>query len=154
VFAEDSAAVAGNIIAGAGIALRQLTGSPIPDAVAAVLIGLILGYVALELVRSNGDFLIGRRAPPNIESDIRKVILATPGVTAVIELVVLFLGPRRLRVLARVDIDESLSGAEVKALISRIEDRLCRGSRFIERVDVVPGGDRLRGPEVQSSAHS
>jgi len=154
VFAEDSAAVAGNIIAGVGIALRQLTGSPIPDAVAAVLIGLILGYVALELARSNGDFLIGRRAPPNIESDIRKAILGQRGVTAINELVVLFLGPRRLRVLARVDIDGRLSGAEVKALIAKIEDVLCRGSPFIERVDVVPGGDRLRGPEVESSAHS
>jgi len=82
VFAEDAAAVAGNVIAGTGIALEQLTGSTIPDAVAAVLIGLILGYVALELARSNGDFLIGRRAPPEIEANVRKTILrpaAAPG---------------------------------------------------------------------------
>src|SRR5215831_4738541 len=53
VFAEDAAAVAGNVIAGVGIGLRQLTGSPIPDGVAAILIGVILGYVALELARRN-----------------------------------------------------------------------------------------------------
>ena len=142
VFAEDSAAVAGNVIAGAGIGLRQLTGSPVPDAVAAVLIGLILGYVAFELARRNGDFLIGRRVPPQIESDVRKLILAQPGVTAITELFVIFLGPRQVRVLARVDIEDGLSGADVKALINRIEDGLCRSSRFIQRVDVVPGGPR------------
>ena len=142
VFAEDAAAVAGNVIAGVGIGLRQLTGSPIPDAVAAVLIGLILTYVALELARSNGDFLIGRSAPPEIEADVRKTILRQRGVTAITELVVTFLGPRQLRILARVDIDDGLTGAQVKTLIGRIEDSLCGSSRFIQRVDVVPAGPR------------
>ena len=142
VFAEDAAEVAGNVIAGTGIALEQLTGSTIPDAVAAVLIGLILGYVALELARSNGDFLIGRRAPPEIEANVRKTILRQRGVTAITELVVTFLGPRQLRVLARVDIDDGLTGAQVKSVIRRIEDSLCGSSPFIERVDVVPAGPR------------
>jgi len=142
VFAEDAAAVAGNVIAGVGIGLRQLTGSPVPDAVAAVLIGVILGYVALELARRNGDFLIGRRAPPEIEAQVRKTILDQRGVTGISELVVTFLGPRQLRVLARVDIDDSLTGAEVKSLIKTIDDSLCGSSPFIERVDVVPDGRR------------
>jgi len=142
VFAEDAAAVAGNVIAGVGIGLRQLTGSPIPDAVAAVLIGAILAYVALELARRNGDFLIGRRAPPEIEAQVRKTILDQPGVTGISELVVTFLGPRQLRVLARVDIDDHLTGADVKALIKRVDDSLCGSSPFIERVDVVPDGRR------------
>ena len=142
VFAEDAAAVAGNVIAGVGIGLRELTGSPIPDAVAAVLIGVILAYVALELARRNGDFLIGRRAPPEIEAQVRKTILDQPGVTGISELVVTFLGPRQLRVLARVDIDDHLTGADVKALIKRVDDSLCGSSPFIERVDVVPDGRR------------
>jgi len=156
VFAEDSAAVAGNVIAAAGIALRQLTGSPIPDAVAAVMIGLILGYVAIELARTNGDFLIGRRVPPAIEADVRKTILGQRGVTAITELVVIFLGPRQVRVLARVDIDDGLSGAEVKSLIARIESTLCTGSPFIQRVDVVPGGRRRPpfAPQVRASAQT
>jgi cation diffusion facilitator family transporter len=145
VFAEDAAAVAGNVIAGVGIALRELTGSGVPDAVAAVLIGLILGYVALELARSNADFLIGRRAPPKIEADVRRVILGHRGVTAINELVVTFLGPRQVRVLARVDIDDGLGGAEVKELNAEIENALCRSSPFIVRVDVVPDGRPPQG---------
>jgi cation diffusion facilitator family transporter len=140
VFAEDAAAVAGNVIAAAGIGLRQLTGSGVPDAVAAVLIGLILGYVALELVRSNADFLIGRRVPPKVEANIRRVILAQRGVTRINELVVTFLGPRQVRVLVRVDIDDGLGGADVKALTARVEEALCTDSPFIVRVDVVPDG--------------
>jgi cation diffusion facilitator family transporter len=140
VLAEDAAAVAGNLIAGAGIGLRQLTGSHAPDGVAALLIGLILAWVALQLARTNGDFLIGRRASPNIEADIRRVITGLPGVRGISELLVLFIGPRQVRVLARVDIDDGLGGAAVKSLIREIEDALCRSSPYIVRVDVVPDG--------------
>jgi len=145
VLAEDAAAVAGNLIAGAGIGLRQLTGSHLPDGVAAVLIGLILGWVALELARTNGDFLIGRRAPANIEADLRRVITGLRGVTGIAELLVTFLGPRQVRVLARVDIDDGLGGAAVKSLIGEIEDTLLRSSPYVVRVDVVPDGRRPRG---------
>jgi cation diffusion facilitator family transporter len=138
VFAEDAAAVAGNIIAGIGIALQQLTGSRVPDGVAALLIGLVLAYVAFELARRNGDFLIGRRAPPNVEADVRKAIARVRGVTGVGELLVTFLGPRQLRVLARVNIDDRLDGAQVKALTADIENSLCGESPYIVRVDVVP----------------
>ncbi|HEY1907356.1 MAG TPA: cation diffusion facilitator family transporter [Myxococcaceae bacterium] len=151
VLAEDAAAVAGNVIAGIGIGLRQLTGSPIPDAVAAVLIGVILGYVALELARRNGDFLIGRRAPAGVIASVQSQILRQPGVTAVTELVVIFLGPRQLRVLARVDIDDKLSGAEVKQLVVDVEKSLCGSSPFIKRVDVVPGGWRDGRPPKAST---
>ena len=146
VFAEDAAAVAGNVIAGVGIGLRQLTDSRVPDGVAALLIGLVLGYVALELARRNGDFLIGRRAPPNIEAAVRRTIASLGGVTGIGELLVTFLGPRQLRVLARVNIDDGLSGTQVKALTAQIEDALCRESRYIVRVDVVPDGRGAPAP--------
>ena len=145
VLAEDAAAVAGNLVAGAGIGLRQLTGSHLPDGVAALLIGLVLGWVALELARTNGDFLIGRRVPANIEADLRRVITGLRGVTGIAELLVTFLGPRQVRVLARVDIDDGLGGAAVKSLIGEIEDALLRSSPYVVRVDVVPDGRRPRG---------
>jgi divalent metal cation (Fe/Co/Zn/Cd) transporter len=72
--------------------------------------------VALELARTNGDFLIGRRVPANIQADVRRVITALPGVTGISELLVLFIGPRQVRVLARVDIDDGLGEAAVKSL--------------------------------------
>jgi hypothetical protein len=50
------------------------------------------------------------------------------------------MGPRRLWVVARIDIDEALSGAAVKALVRSTEDALREEGRFIARVDVVPGG--------------
>jgi cation diffusion facilitator family transporter len=138
VFAEDAVAVAGNVIAAAGIALHQLTGSAIPDGIAAISIGLALGYVAFQLAQRNVDFLIGRQASGPIHVRIEDIIESQPGVCAVTELLVTFLGPRRLWVVARIDIDDSLSGARVKELVRSTEDALTRESPFIARVDLVP----------------
>ena len=106
--------------------------------VAAIGIGLILGYVAVQLARRNGDFLVGRRASTNIHERIQKVIASQPGVRAVTELLVTFLGPRRLWVIARIDIDDDLDGPGVKALVRAIEQALTHASRFVGRIDVVP----------------
>ncbi len=138
VFAEDAAAVVGNVIAGAGIGLRQLTGSPVPDGVAAVVIGLILGYVAVQLARRNGDFLIGLRASAKVSERVRGVVARQPGVRGIPELLVTFLGPRQLWVLARVEVDDQLDGAGVTSLVGAIEVALRRESPLVARVDVVP----------------
>lgn len=143
VFAEDAAAVIGNVIAAIGIALHQLTGSPVPDGVAAIVIGLVLAYVAVQLTRRNADFLIGRGASAAIQARVRELITTQPGVSVVSELLVTFLGPRRLWVIARIDIDDALKGAGVKALVQALEMSLTRDSRFIARVDLVPRPSQL-----------
>ena len=140
VFAEDAVAVAGNLIAGLGIALRQLTGSSIPDGLAAIVIGLALAYVAFQLGRRNADFLVGRQAPAPIQKRIESAIARQPGVRAIQELILVIIGPRRLWAVARIDVEEALSGAGIKALVRSTEAAVRQEARFIARVDVVTAG--------------
>lgn len=140
VFAEDSVALLGNLVAFAGIVLHQVTGSAIPDAVAALTIGVGLGVVAFDLARRNADFLVGRAASPAIRRSLQEGIAGQPGITAIDELMVTFLGPRRLWVLARIEIDQSLNGAAVKALLRATEKALQEQSPAIARVDLIPRG--------------
>ena len=140
VFAEDAAAIAGDVIAIAGVALHQATGSSLPEAFAAVLIGILLVAVGAQLARRNHDFLLGEQAPPAVKADVRAFVTGYPGVIAVRELLVTFVGPRQLWVLARVDIDDNLRGDEVESLVRSIEAGLQQRSEYIARVDVVPIG--------------
>jgi cation diffusion facilitator family transporter len=140
VFAEDAAALIGNLIAFAGIALHQATGSRIPDGIAAISIGLLLGFVAFQLAARNGDILIGGQASAALRAKIGEVVAAQSGIVAVTELVVTFIGPRQAWVVARVAIDEALSGAGVEQLARDAEAALKRESPFIARVDLVPRG--------------
>ena len=64
VFAEDSAALVGLVIAAAGLAAHQLTGSPVPDAIGSILVGVLLAVVAIVLINRNRRFLIGAGGRP------------------------------------------------------------------------------------------
>jgi cation diffusion facilitator family transporter len=140
VFAEDAAAIAGDVIAVVGIALHQATGSPVPDAIAAVLIGLLLVAVSVQLARRNRDFLLGEQAPPAARAEVEQFLIGRPGVVAIRELLLTYLGPRRIWVLTRVDVEDRLRGDEVEELVRAIETGLRKQSPYIVRVDVVPIG--------------
>jgi cation diffusion facilitator family transporter len=140
VFGEDAAAVAGDIVAIAGVALHQVTGSSIADALAAVVIGLILGAVAIELARRNRDFLLGEQAPASVRHEVCELIAGQPGVVTVEELVISFIGPRRLWVICRLDIDDAMAGDQVEELVRSTERVLHGYSPFIVRADVVTTG--------------
>jgi cation diffusion facilitator family transporter len=158
VVLEDAVSVFGDVIAFAALALNQITGSSIPQGVAAVLIALVMIRVSLRLVQRSHDFLVGAWAGaggpegrdvagltqpfrPAEEERVRAFLLGYPGVTAIHELLVTFVGPGRVWIVARVDIDDGLRGAQVKALARGIESGLRHGSEDVYRVDIVPLGE-------------
>jgi hypothetical protein len=68
------------------------------------------------------------------------MIVAQPGIIAVTEILVTFIGPRRAWVVARVAIDETMTGASVEKLVRTAEGILQSESPVIARVDLVPRG--------------
>ncbi len=138
VFAEDAVSVAGNLIAGGGIALHQLTGSAIPDAVAALVIGACLGVVALDLARRNRDFLVGREAAPSIRARLSDLMARQDGVARVGELLVTYVGPRRLWVVARLDVDRRLDALSIDGLLARVQRSVHTEMPAVVRVDLTP----------------
>ena len=128
-----------------------------PQGVAAVIIGLVLIRVSLRLIKRSHDFLVGvwvlSALPQDGDADdltqpirpveaerIRALISAYPGVTGIRELLVNFIGPGRVWIVARIDIEADLRGAQVESLVRGIESSMRRESESIYRVDVVPIG--------------
>ena len=90
---EDSAAMVGLVLAAAGLALRQLTGSSVWDGSASIAIGALLVVVAVRLGLDSRDLLLGRAADPQDQQLIRDRIEAMPGVDALLELLTMYMGP-------------------------------------------------------------
>jgi divalent metal cation (Fe/Co/Zn/Cd) transporter len=124
VLFEDSAALAGVAIAAAGIGLSQLTGNPIWDPAASIVIGVLLIGVAVSMARDTGSLLIGASALPEERSAIERILCEHPGVVEVQELLTLVLAPRALLVAARVDLDDSLDGRRIEHLSSELDERI------------------------------
>ena len=140
VFNEDVVAISGDALAFVGLALNQITGSSIPQGVAAVLIGLLIIRAGLRLVARGREFLVGQPLQPTDESRLRAFLLAYPGVAAIRELIATFVGPGQVWVVARLEIDDQLRGDQVRSLVSSIESAAKHESEHIYRVDVVPIG--------------
>lgn len=130
VFAEDSAALIGIVLAGSGIALHQVTGSPVFDAIGSILVGVLLGVVAFVLIDRNRRFLVGMEVAPEIRGYVLERIAAMPGVSTVGYLHVEFVGPHRVYVVGSVD----LVGDEVE---STVADRLRALEHQLEQDDAV-----------------
>jgi divalent metal cation (Fe/Co/Zn/Cd) transporter len=66
VVAEDAAALVGLLLAAGGLMACELTGSSIPDAIGSILIGVLLGAVAIDLIDRNRRFLVGQEVDPRV----------------------------------------------------------------------------------------
>jgi cation diffusion facilitator family transporter len=124
VIAEDSAALAGLLIAAASLGLHQLTGSPTPDAVGSIVIGLLLAVTALILINRNRQFLIGQEADPRVRVAAIQALLDAPEVARVTYLRLEIVGPRMVLVIGDVDLTgddtESHLAVRLRALEARI----------------------------------
>jgi cation diffusion facilitator family transporter len=124
VVAEDSAALAGLVIAAAALAAHQLTGSAIPDAIGSILVGVLLAVVAIILINRNRRFLIGQEADPRVRAATLQALLAAPEVARVTYLRLEIVGPRMISVIGDVDLTgddaESHLAVRLRALEARI----------------------------------
>jgi cation diffusion facilitator family transporter len=125
VFAEDSAALIGLVIATAGLGLHQATGSATPDAVGSILVGLLLAVVAVVLINYNRRFLIGEEADPRVRAAALRALLDAPEVARVTYLRLEFVGPRMVSVVADVDLTGDDTESHVAVRLRALEARIC-----------------------------
>jgi cation diffusion facilitator family transporter len=121
---EDSAAMIGLALAALGLALRQVTGSPVWDGAASIAIGGLLIVVAIRLGLDSRDFLIGRAADPKDLETMREVIEHAPGVDALLDLRTMHVGPDHLIVAARVAFSDEISADRAEDVAGDIDRRL------------------------------
>jgi cation diffusion facilitator family transporter len=124
VLYEDSVAVVGVLVAAAGIGLHQLTGSVVWDAAAAIVIGLILVYVAVTLGRNFRALLIGAGAPADERERLRNVLSRHEDVNEVLDLRTMYVGPKALLVAARIDLEPGIDSERVEELSTQLDREL------------------------------
>lgn len=138
VLFEDSAALAGLLIAGAGIGLSHATNDGRWDGIASIVIGLVLGVVAVLLARESKDLLIGERASSRLIGAIREAMRARAEVSGVGEIITLHMGPRSVFVAASVDFVDAVPAGVIERLIADVEAALRRDWPEIASVYIKP----------------
>lgn len=151
---EDTAAVAGLVIAAAGIGLARVTGNAVYDAIASFLIAAVLIVAAYGLGAQNRDYLIGRSVPPDVLEGIRKKVEETDGIERVVQLLTLQLGPGQVLVAARAEVDPSAPGRDLEQVADEVDRRICESFPEVHHVflDPTPGPPEEQGPQDAADA--
>ena len=140
VLLENGAAMAGLLIAAIGLGLSQLTGNPHFDGAASVLIGLILGAVAIFLAREAKGLLIGEAASPELIAALRKAA-TRDGVMGIGEIVTIHNAPNQIVVAMNVDFDNRMTAGDVERIVDAIETDVRTDHKDVTRIYIRPHED-------------
>ena len=124
VFAEDAAALVGLVIAAAGLGLHEITGSPTPDAIGSILVGVLLGVVAIVLINRNRRFLVGQEADPRIRQAAVQALMDLPEVARVTYLRLEVVGPRLVSVIGDVDLTGDDTESHLAVRLRELEAKI------------------------------
>ena len=125
---EDLAALTGLVIALIGITAAHLGGMPQSDGVASVLIGCVLGGVALFLAREIKSLIVGESAAPEVQAGLAAIIGGDVGtgqpIRHINELRTMHLGPDDVLVTASVDFQDYVSAKTVEEVTRRLQSAI------------------------------
>jgi cation diffusion facilitator family transporter len=141
VFAEDSAAVIGIVIAFLGIGLHQLTGDAAWDAAGSVLVGVLLGVVAVVLIDRNRRFLTGEPGSEALREAVEARIKGLSEVADVRFVRLVYVGPKRLFLVASVDLVGDQAESHVAHTLRVLERELETDPRIADAVLTVAAPD-------------
>ncbi|MDD2541149.1 MAG: cation diffusion facilitator family transporter [Desulfuromonadaceae bacterium] len=144
VFLEDSAALLGLGIAFLGISLSQLSGNPCFDALASIVIGLILGVTASILAAETKSLLIGESANREVVQGIRDITRSSNGIEHVNEILTMHFGPEFILVNLSVEFDDSASADDIESIIAGIDKSIKIAYPKVKRVFVEAENWRTR----------
>lgn len=120
---ENFAAVVGLVFALAALLLANYV-DPRFDGVGGVAVGLVLVWVAVFLATKVKGLLLGERADPQIEEQVRLAAKDDPRIQEVLRLITVQQGPGEVLVAAKLKFEETLSAKEVTESINAFEARV------------------------------
>ena len=124
ILLEDFGALLGLAVALSCVALTAWTGDVVFDAVGSLIIGVLLGGIAIVMGSEMKSLLIGEAATPRVQSSIRAAIEGHARVRRFVHLRTEHLGPEELLVGAKVELDDTLTLGEAVAVIDEIEEAI------------------------------
>ncbi|MGO2278595.1 MULTISPECIES: cation diffusion facilitator family transporter [unclassified Psychrobacter] len=150
VFFEDLAAVIGLVIAAAAMGMHAYTGEPYWDALGSIIVGLLLGIVAIFLISRNRDFLVGHRVTDRMHEYVLSELLNHPDIDSVSYLHLEWVGPKKIFMVAAVDIAGNQKEEYIAQKFEEIENLFRSNPVFQEAILTLsePNADTLTLPDI------
>ncbi len=110
IILEDGVACLGVVVALVGIGLAKMTGNPMPDAIATLIISFLMGFIAIWLGYKNRSLILGQAMPAETQDKVVGFLEAQESVESVSKAKSLVVGADNFKFSAEVDWDGALLG--------------------------------------------
>ncbi len=144
VMFEDSAAMTGLLVALVGIALTDMTGNPVFDSIASLLIGLILALTAIWLAYETKGLLIGESADPEVIRGIKKMALSFREIRHINEVLTMHMGPNYILVNLSVEFTNSANADDIEDTVAQLDRTIKRRFPNVKRVFIEAEARRFK----------
>lgn len=121
ILLEDLAALLGLVFALFGVGLAVITGNAIFDAIATIMIGILLIVVAILLIIEVSSLLVGEGASEDDVVKIESAMLATRGIDRIIHMKTLYIGPEELMIGAKISVTPERKVRELAVIVNLAE---------------------------------
>jgi cation diffusion facilitator family transporter len=142
VFFEDSAALVGILIAALGTFAAVQLRQPVFDGVASILIGVVLGAVALLLARESKSLLIGEHADSELSDSILRVAGAEKSITRANGVLTMQLAPDQIVAALSLDFEDHLTAAQIEDAVIDIERKVREAHPQVVALFIKPQTDK------------
>ncbi len=140
VWYEDTAAFTGVIVAFVALTLAKFVMpvelAYIPDAIASIIIGTILFFLAIYLLKNNVNSLTVQSAEPDVEEKIRNVASTIHGITDVVELKTIDLGSSGLIINMTIEVDPETQMKDADDIADMLERKIKKEIKNITHITI------------------
>ncbi len=143
VLLEDFGAMTGLAVAFVAVGVSVATGNGVYDGIGSVIIGLILGVIAVILSIEMKSLLIGEPALTEDREKLRKAMASSAGVVRVIHERTEYIGAEQVLLAAKVEFDSSLSMSELAEAIDALEANVRAAVPVITLIYIEPDITRV-----------
>jgi cation diffusion facilitator family transporter len=152
VLFEDSAALAGILIAAGGTYAATSLGVAVADGVASLLIGLLLAAVAALLARESKSLLIGERADRRLVDSILRIAGSVPAVAHANGALTFQVGVEQILVALSVEFRADLRAPAIEAAVLELEQQIGRAHPEVVTLFVKPQSPETYQAKVRALA--
>ena len=143
VLLEDFGAMTGLAVAFVAVGVSVATGNGVYDGIGSVIIGLILGVIAVILSIEMKSLLIGEPALTEDREKLSKAMASSAGVVRVIHERTEYIGAEQVLLAAKVEFDSSLSMSELAEAIDALEANVRAAVPVITLIYIEPDITRV-----------
>jgi cation diffusion facilitator family transporter len=141
VLFEDSAALAGLVVAAIGVTLYHVTGNAVFDGMASIVIGLILAATAFWLAFETKGMLIGESANREVVAEIKRLAQRYPEVEGVNEVLTMHVGPEYIFAAVSLNIACDVPRSRAHAVMDDLDETIKKTDPRLKRVFIESQND-------------